>query len=83
MSPSLVLHPDAGRHLNDDDLVSILDGASSTVAAWSDHFTACVACHTRVTTLSSAANALRVAYQETHITEHLAELPPRLRWREH
>ncbi|HKY98547.1 MAG TPA: hypothetical protein VJL35_11870 [Gemmatimonadaceae bacterium] len=81
MSPSLVLHPDAGRHLNDDDLVSILDGASSTVAAWSDHFTSCVTCHTRVTTLSSAANALRVAYQETHIPEHLAELPPRLRVR--
>ena len=79
MSPSLVLHADAGGHLNDDDLVRILDGASSTLAAWSDHFTACVACHTRVSSLSSAADALRVAYQDTHIPEHLAEFPPRLR----
>ena len=82
MSPSVVLHPDAGRHLDDDDLVRILDGAASTMAAWSDHFTACVSCHTRVTTLSSAADALRVAYRETHIPEHLAELPQRLRMRE-
>jgi hypothetical protein len=82
MNPSLVLHTDAGGHLNDDDLVRILDGASSTLAVWSDHFTACVACHTRVSSLSSAANALRVAYQETHIPEHFAELPQQLRMRQ-
>ena len=82
MSPSLVLHADGGHHLNDDDLVRILDGVSSTVGSWSDHLTACVACNTRVTTLSGVANALRVAYQETHIPEHISELPPRLRVRE-
>jgi hypothetical protein len=82
MSRSVVLDAGAGRHLDDDDLVRILDGASSTVAAWSDHFTACVACHTRVKTLSSAADALRVAYRATYIPEHFAELPPRLRVRE-
>jgi hypothetical protein len=82
MSRSVVLDAGAGRHLDDDDLVRILDGASSTVAAWSDHFTACVDCDTRVRTLSSAADALRTAYQATHIPEHLAELPPRLRMHE-
>src|SRR5690242_17712831 len=82
MSSSMVLDAGAGGHLDDDDLVRILDGASSTVAVWSDHFTACVACDTRVRTLSSAADALRTAYRATQIPEHFAELPPRLRVRE-
>ena len=82
MSPTLVLDADAGRHIDDDDLVRILDGASSTAAAWSAHFTGCMVCHARVTELSSAAAALRAAYQGTHIPEHVAELPLRLRVRE-
>lgn len=82
MSPTLVLDADAGRHIDDDDLVRILDGASSTAAAWSAHFTGCTVCHARVTELSNAAAALRVAYQGTHIPEHFDELPLRLRVRE-
>ena len=82
MSPTLVLEADAGRHIGDDDLVRILDGASSASATWAAHLTGCMLCRTRVTELSGVAAALRVAYQDTRIPEHLAELPLRLRVRE-
>jgi hypothetical protein len=82
MSDILVRDADAGRHIGDDDLVKILDGASTTAAAWSAHFTGCTVCHTRVTELTSAAAALRVAYGETPIPDHFGELPLRLRVRE-
>ena len=81
MSSTMTPGADAGRHIHDDDLVRILDGVSSTSAAWSDHLSGCVECRTRVNTLSSVATSLRVAYNDTHIPDSVDEMPPSLRGR--